>query len=104
MWPSYQEQDNHEVIFQMQQQHLSIDSKNANFVHVWKLRNHQNGHCKCIQEQYRLLIVGCMRGYQVPEQSQKAKHKIWKEMTNIYFIKYESLFTQNGPVDQISRT
>ena len=43
-----------------------IDSKDADFVHVWELSNHQDDHCKCVQEKHWILVVSRVRSYQVP--------------------------------------
>lgn len=52
----------------MQQNLLTtrIDSEDANFVHVREFGNHQHKHSKCVEEKHRMLVVSCMRGYQVP--------------------------------------
>lgn len=43
-----------------------VDSKDADFVHVRELGNHQDEHCKRVQEKHWILVISCVRSYQVP--------------------------------------
>ncbi|KAJ6326562.1 hypothetical protein OIU76_003861 [Salix suchowensis] len=45
---------------------ISIDSEYANLVHVWELGNNQHKYSQCVEEEHWILIVCCVRGYQIP--------------------------------------
>lgn len=45
---------------------LSIDSKYADLVHVREFCDHHYKYSQCVEKEHRVLIVCCVRGYQVP--------------------------------------
>jgi hypothetical protein len=46
---------------------VSIDSKYADLVHVREFRNHHDKYSQCVEKEHRVLIVCCVRGYQVQD-------------------------------------
>lgn len=45
---------------------ISVDSKNPDLVHVGELGYYQHKCCQCIKEEHWVLVVCCVRCYQVP--------------------------------------
>ena len=54
---------------------IIVDSKDPDFVHVRELGNHQDDHCKCVQEKHWILIVRRVRSYQVP--ARRVRKELW---------------------------
>lgn len=46
---------------------IGVYSKDTDFMHAWELGYNQNKNSYSVEEEHRMLIVGCMGGYQVPE-------------------------------------
>lgn len=52
---------------------FGIDSENPDLMHVWELGNHQHKNRHCVQQQHRVLIVGCVGCYQVQHNRYNSK-------------------------------
>jgi len=71
---------------------VSIDSKYADLVHVREFRNHHDKYSQCVEKEHRVLIVCCVRGYQVPT------YKVWSDF---YVTKIQSLITYSSHTTQL---
>jgi len=54
---------------------ISIDSKYPHLVHVGELCNNKHNHRNSVEEEHWILIVGCVGGYQVPDNDKQYKNK-----------------------------
>jgi len=67
--------------------HFSIDSKYSDLVHVWELRNDQHKHGQCVKKEHRMLIVCCVRGYQIQDNRYNSqKLSVTSELLAIVYL------------------